>query len=128
MEPNQVPSVDESELKIPEQIETPAPARSPLTVVIIVLLVAILLALLVGLYIWSTTLTAPAPIETERPTAEENNEPESTTVEATVDTLQAVSTSNEIDAIEADLDATFITDLDTEFTAIEAELDAAQGR
>jgi len=79
------------------------------------------------MYYWFLTLESaevePAPIE--RPSREENNEPESTTAEAQVDTMQAVSTSDEITAIEADVEATNLESLDAELNAIDAELEAA---
>jgi hypothetical protein len=95
---------------------------------ILVLLATILLVLLGALYYWFTILNAnptPAPTTSERPTREENNEPESTTAEAQADTLQVVSTSDEIEAIEADVEATNLDSLDAELNAIDAELDAA---
>ena len=57
-------------------------------------------------------------------TAEENNEPESTTADAQVQALETVSTSNEIEAIEADIESTDLDELDAELEAIDAELDA----
>ena len=96
--------------------------------VIIGLLIVILTMILIGLYIWSQMLaSAPVnpPVTPERPTAEENNEPESTTAEAQTEVLETVSTSDEISLIEADLEATDLDSLDTELKAIEAELDAS---
>lgn len=125
---NDVPHVDESELKMPETYEAPVKKASPLPYIIVGLLVLVLIAILVGLYLWATSLTAPAstPAVTTRPTVEENNEPESTTAEARTETIQAVSSSNELDAIEADLDATLFTDLESDFNSIEGELDAME--
>ncbi len=91
-------------------------------------LIVILVLILGGLYLWGTTLNQDMNVLTEpatRPTAEENNEPESTKAEAEVETMQVLSTSDEINAIEADLDNTDLEDLDSELTSIEAELDSA---
>ena len=63
------------------------------------------------------------PTTAARPTAEENNEPESTKAEAEVETMQALSTSDSLSAIEADLDNTELDELDSELQAIETELD-----
>jgi hypothetical protein len=87
----------------------------------------IMASLLIGLYIWSQMMlqqpvtTLPTP---NRPTPAENNEPESTTAEARAQTLDVVSTSDELGAIEADLEATVLDDFATELNAIDAELEA----
>jgi hypothetical protein len=94
---------------------------------VLAVLILVLLILLGGLYYWFITLSvapsmAPTPI---RPTAEQNNEPESTTAEVQTETLGVMSTSNELDAIEADVEATNLDTLDAELQAIDAELEAA---
>ncbi len=94
---------------------------------IIILLVLVLLTILGGLYYWYYTVMNTPLIEPEktiRPTAEENNEPESTTAEARTDAMETVSTSDELDAIEADIESTNFTELDAEMNAIEAELES----
>lgn len=96
---------------------------------LVFMLVVMLIGLLAGLYWWYEVISQPpatpaAPVA-ERPTAAENNEPESTTAEAQVETMRAVSPSDELSAIEADLESTQLNALDAELTAIEAELDAA---
>lgn len=91
------------------------------------ILIVLLALVLIGLYMWSQLMVATPPEavpNTTRPTAEENNEPESTTAEAQAETLQIVSTSDELSAIEADLSATNLDDLDAELNAIDAELNA----
>jgi hypothetical protein len=97
--------------------------------VILSILIMVLMGILAGLYLWSeniiknkTTTTNITPIA--RPTAQNNNEPESTNAEAQVETLGAMSTSDEIDAIEADADSTpFNSEVfDAELEVIEAEL------
>jgi len=93
--------------------------------VIIGLLITILTLVFIGLYIWSemmTNQTLPTGPTIERPTAAENNEPESTTSEAKTEVLNIVSTSDELSAIEADLEATVMGDVETDLTTIEAEL------
>lgn len=94
---------------------------------ILVILAVLLLVVLGAMYYWFTLLnTAPVEIpEISRPTAEENNEPESTTAEAQTDTFEVVSTSDELTAIEADLESTNMDSLDAELQAIDTELDAS---
>ena len=94
---------------------------------ILFLLVVLLLAILGGMYRWFVVLDKNVPtISTSlRPTAEQNNEPESTTAEAQVEAYGVVSTSDEIPAIEADVAGTNLDSLDNELDAIDAEIDAA---
>ncbi len=90
-------------------------------------LIALLTFVLIGLFLWGTTLNktqTPDEFIPQRPTAAENNEPESTKAKAETETLQAISPSDELNAIEADLGATAIDEIDTELNAIEAELEA----
>lgn len=91
------------------------------------ILIVVLICILGGLYAWSEILqkNAQLPVAqtvTPRPTAEENNEPESTTAEAHVETLGAMSTSDEIGAIEADIESTTIDEIDADINSVEAEL------
>lgn len=127
---NKKPNVDnvemhmpEGSLAIPEGESDQKIANGP----IIVLLVVLLIFIIGGMYWWYTQMqnSAPLPVPT-RPTAEQNNEPESTTAEAQVETMQAVSSSDEVGAIEADLESTNLDSLDAELQAIESELDAIQ--
>jgi hypothetical protein len=97
--------------------------------IILSILIVILMCILGGLYAWSELLIKNKALEntllTEtRPTSEANNEPESTTAEAEVETLGAMSTSDEIDAIEADLESTPIEEevFDAELGNVEAEI------
>jgi flagellar basal body-associated protein FliL len=95
---------------------------------ILILLIVLLLAVLAGMFYWFTMLDKDTPVVTPtslRPTAAENNEPESTTAEAQVEALGVVSTSDEIPAIEADVESTNLDTLESELNAIEAEIDAA---
>ena len=126
-QPNEVP---EAEMKMPVgQANTDTNEPSSIGILLGILIV-ILVLILGGLYLWGTTLqntTVPAEVTApaERPTADENNEPESTNAEADAETLRAVSTSDEVNAIEADLEATDLEAIDRELDAIELELDAA---
>lgn len=129
----QSPDFDSEEMKMPEGVSieetrsTPSMINGPLLGTLTVILILIL----GGMYYWFGTLetsepdiiVAPAP--TERPTPEENDEPESTTAEAVVETQEVLSPSDEIEAIESDLEATDLESLDAELQAIENELDAA---
>lgn len=125
------PDISHEEMKMPENSTVSAapaaPRQAPVNGIIIAILALLLIFILGGMYYWFSQLTAQnaIPVEPERPTAEENNEPESTTAEAAVETQGALSTSDEIAAIEADIAATDLDSLDAELTAIDAELDAA---
>jgi cytoskeletal protein RodZ len=126
------PTQVEEEMVLPENSYplTDAPKKPAVPGLVLVILGLLLLMILAGLFLWFSTMQnspapAPTPTPIERPTAEENNEPESTTAEAQTDNLETFSTSDEISAIEADLEATDIESLDAELDAIEAELDAA---
>lgn len=131
---NQTPEFEGEEMKMPENVDTPAEetesAPSVINGPLLAVLAVLLVVILGGMYLWLVSMNAPEPQPTpapavERPTPEENNEPESTTAEAQTESLQTVSTSDEIEAIEADLEATDLESLDAELEAIEAELDAA---
>lgn len=122
-------AIPDSEMKMPEEeTSNDNKLNSSSLGIILGVLIVILVLILAGLYLWGVTLKdnsyQPAPTSS-RPTAEENNEPESTNAEAEVETLQAVSTSDEIDAIEADIEATNLDEIEAELNAIDAELDAA---
>ena len=97
--------------------------------IVIGILIILLTLILIGLYMWSRIIvTAPQLLSPspERPSAAENNEPESTTAEAQAEILQVVSTSDELEAIEADLEASNLEALDAELNAIDAELNAVR--
>lgn len=129
-ETTQVPNYDKEEMKMPEGSAMPdsQPESSVASGPVIFALAIVLLAILGGLYYWFSTLNTPPveviPTPIERPSVEENNEPESTTAEAQTDTLDVVSTSDEINAIEADLEGTSLDALDAELEAIDAELES----
>jgi hypothetical protein len=123
------PNFEGEEMKVPSSMKAAAAEPVSTSLVsgpILILLFAILLALLGGIYYWYTilmseTVTAPAT----RPTAEMNNEPESTTAEARTGATDVVSTSDELDAIQADIESTRFDDIDDGFTAVENELGGA---
>lgn len=95
---------------------------------VLILLVVLLISVLGGMYYWFTVLRTNTPVISPtslRPSASQNNEPESTTAEAQVEALEAVSTSDEVPAIEADVESTNLDSLDAELDAIEKEIDAA---
>ncbi len=129
-ETSQVPDFTAEEIKMPENstVETGPEEKSALSGPVILVLAILLIIILAGLYMWFSSINnesvEPLPAPVERPTPEENNEPESTTAEAQTDNLEVVSTSDEISAIEADIEATDLESLDAELEAIEAELDA----
>lgn len=127
--PNQTPQFEGEEMKMPESagIKNTQTRKGGVSGPVILVLGLLLLAILIGLFMWFTEMLKQTEVQTpvERPTDEENNEPESTTAEAQTDTLETVSTSDEIAAIEADIEATQLEALDAELNAIEAELDAA---
>ena len=109
------------------QASVTADAPRLLSAPIIVLLFLILVAILAGFYYWYTIVMSEQVV-TEvgtRPTAEQNNEPESTTAEARTGLMDVVSTSDELEAIAADAQSTNLEDLTSEITPIETDLEAA---
>ena len=132
-QPTQEPVVSDAEMKMPEESFGATGEGSDKTThlgIILGILIVLLVLILGGLYLWGTTLTSTPDVQVapvaERPTAEENNEPESSTADAQVQALETVSTSNEIDAIAADIESTNLDALDAELADIDAELDAAR--
>lgn len=85
--------------------------------------IIVILILIGGVY-WYIQTHKPEIVTTIplRPTPEMNKEPESPTAYAQVDSLNTMSTSDELGAIEADLESTNLDSLTREFNAIEAEL------
>lgn len=124
------PDFEGAPMKMPtasksRKIEAPK-GESVLSLPIIILLFLILVAILAGLFYWYLLVAKPEAIPGAlRPTAAENNEPESTTAEARTEVMDIVSTSDELSAIKADLETTHLGDLQAEMTPIKAELDAA---
>jgi hypothetical protein len=90
-------------------------------------LIAALCIISAGLFYWFQIMQqtiAPAATPT-RPTADMNNEPESTTAEAQAQSFSVMSTSDELTAIEADLESTDLTSLELELTQIDTELESS---
>ena len=118
----------DDELKMPEETFGGGQAKPSYIGIILGLLILALIMILAGLYLWSEMLQkqvqAPA-ITSTRPTAAMNKEPESTNSKADTETMQAMSTSDEIDAIQADLDSTNVDQLDADIPAIDAEMSAS---
>ncbi len=128
-QPVNEPNFEGEEMKVPSSMQAVAPQPTNASLVsgpILILLFAILLALLGGIYYWYTILMSqPIVAPATRPTAEMNNEPESTTAEARTGATDVVSTSDELDAIQADIESTRFDDIDDGFTAVENELGGA---
>ncbi len=129
----QEPVISETEMKMPEESFTGATGADKTAHLgaILGVLIVILVLILGGLYIWGNTMMNnidEMPMEEtsiQRPTPEENNEPESNTADAQIQALETVSTSNEIEAIEADIESTELDSLDAELNAIDSELEDA---
>ena len=127
---NQKKVENEEEIKMPEEQfgnYEPEEHHSILGPVLGILIVLLIL-ILGGLYLWGSVLkTQPVeiPDPATRPTAEENNEPETNNADAQVQALETVSNSDTLDAIEADIESTNLDELDAELNAIDAELDGA---
>lgn len=130
MDTKEQPTFAPEELKLPtNQAGTTPVTDSPIAEhrgVVIAILAGALVILAVGIFLWYRAMnTTPAPLPVPaRPTAEMNNEPESTTAEAQTESFGAMSTSDELDAIEADLGSTNLDSLDSELIQIETELNA----
>ncbi len=130
-QPVKEPNFEGEAMKLPEnQASLPVSSSAPSLVKgpIILALLTALVTILAGLYYWFVILQTDytIPVTTAmRPTAEQNNEPESTTAEADISALTTVSSSDELDAIASDLEATDLESLDAELLDIQAELDAS---
>lgn len=123
----------DDELKMPEESfgDGQTQVKHSYVGIILALLIIALLAILAGLYVWVDMIQKQVPppvVETQRPTPEENNEPESNNAEADAEVLQVTSTSDEIGAIEADLESTRLDELDADLNAIDAEFNAASNQ
>lgn len=100
----------------------------PKTVSTLILLLALaLIGILAGIGYWyylgQKAETAPEVVT--RPPLERNKEPETPTATAQTDSLNTMSTSDEISTIEADIESTNLDSLDSELIQIETELNAA---
>lgn len=125
------PNFEGEVMHIPEAVKKSVPVEISeprfLSAPIIILLFLILLAILGGFYYWYTIVMSEQvqPTNSTRPTAEQNNEPESTTAEARTDLMNVVSTSDDLGAIEADANSTNLDDLANEISPLETDLNAA---
>ena len=119
--------MEDSQKDISAQITQPVDTGGITNGPILILLVVLLIAILGGMYRWFVILNNDVPTINAglRPSAAENNEPESTTAEARAEAMGVVSSSDEIPAIEADIESTDLDTMESELDAIEAELDAA---
>lgn len=125
------PNFEGEKMRMPENIHVAAASEESKTSVIngplLIGLAIILVLILGGLYYWFGSLNQNEMMqltpEATRPTAEENNEPESATAEAQVDITNIISPSDEIDAIEADIEATDMESLDAQIQAVDNEID-----
>lgn len=123
MERKLPPEIPKDEIKFPTRTGSVAQS-SPrgfrwLLIGIILALVLILVGLVGWLYMMQQATPTQTPTPT-RPTAAENNEPESSTAEAAATTQAALSPSTELDAIETDVAGTDIVELAPLFADIEA--------
>lgn len=91
------------------------------------ILITALFVIIIGLFFWykASQLTPTSIAPSSRPSAAENNEPESTTAEAQTESFTVLSTSDEITAIEADLASTNLDSLGSDLNQIDAVLDAS---
>ncbi|MEY3784459.1 MAG: hypothetical protein RLZZ230_781 [Candidatus Parcubacteria bacterium] len=125
------PNFEGEPMKMPENVDAqPVVTSNESNIVngpLLLTLTILLIIILGGMYYWFSTLNiapeVPAPT-IERPSAEANNEPESTTAEAQAAMLLVTSPSDELPAIEADLSVE-MDGLDAELNAIDTEIDAA---
>lgn len=119
-----------TEMKMPEgskQKRAPDAVPEREFGIILWLLIGVLALLLVGFFLWYLSLEEATPDRDSgaaRPTAAENQEPESRNAVVDVDTFNTMSTSDTLPAIEADLESTDLSTLDRERTAIENALSA----
>jgi cytoskeletal protein RodZ len=127
-----VPNFEGETMKMPENNDLPESdtneSSSIINAPLLFTLAVLLVLILAGMFYWFNVVSQNAETPTttvERPTPEENNEPESTTAEAQVETMQAVSTSDEISAIESDIEGTMLDNIANELNAIDAEIEAA---
>ena len=118
------------EMHMPEDnyIESePTTNTIPLMPIILIGVILLLIGILGGLLWWGSTFFSPISVATPepvatRPTAEQNNEPESTNAEADVQVIRTLSPSNELSAIKADLFATDVDSVDKEMSVIDQTL------
>lgn len=86
--------------------------------VVLASILLILICLLIWFFLRPPQVSIAPAITPERPTATENNEPESITAKAALRTTQTLSPSDELNAIEADITGTTFIDLEAALAAI----------
>lgn len=121
------PKFENEEMKLPTEKNIPISVDEAVEEhkgMTIVMLVVALVVVLIGLVYWYNATHQEMPMQEvpTRPTYETNQEPESTTAEAQVDSFGVMSTSDELGTIEADLESTNLDSLEAELTQIEEEL------
>lgn len=118
------------EMKMPEDafLETDATTKTiPILPFVLVGVILLLVGILGGILWWGSEIlnskeSANVTPTAQRPTAEENNEPESNNAEADVQIIRTFSSSDSVGAIEADVSATDIENLDQGIQDIDTEL------
>lgn len=121
--------IPDEEMKVPEATHIQSdPGGDWGKHLVIVLSVAITVTLLAlaGLYLYDRFMITPDAAELgapARPTAAENQEPESPTARAEVDTMEALSPSDNLSTIITDLENTDLDNLDAELNTIDNELE-----
>ncbi|HMO78019.1 MAG TPA: hypothetical protein PKD95_02375 [Candidatus Paceibacterota bacterium] len=126
---SQEPNFEGEEMKLPENeapyqaAEDNQPKGGGWLLMVLFILLSLVLAGLIYWYFLATQIPESTPTP-QRPSAEMNQEPETTNAVAEVESFGAMSTSDEITAIEADLESTGLDNLDAELLQIEAELEA----
>jgi hypothetical protein len=127
------PYFSDEELKIPDTTLLKGAGSTevqgnPLIPYILATLVIILVFILIGLYYWQQLIENTITVDalSDRPTAAENQEPESDTARAQTQATETMSTSDELNAIEADLESTNLDSLDTDLNAIVSEVESAE--
>ncbi len=124
-----VPNFEGEKMKMPENTDLPPEETKSKSVIngpVLGMLTLLLILILGGMYYWFFTINKSPEIipPSDRPTAEENNEPESNTAEAQVKINDVSGSSDEIGTLEADLDSTIIDTNITDLDIIDNEIEA----
>lgn len=125
-----IPNFEGEKMKMPENTDLQTEeteVKSVVSAPILIILTFLLVLILGGMYYWFFAINKSPEIipASDRPTAEENNEPESNTAEAQVNITDTTSSSDEIDMIEADLDSTIIDTNTSDLDIIDNEIEAS---
>lgn len=121
--------IPDEEMKMPEsprQLNSSPNVTGSHLLIIVGIAIGAALLVLAGLYAYDrfvpSSETAAEITSPSRPTPAENQEPESDTARAEVNTMQALSPSDQLPSIITDLENTRLDAIDTEINAIEDEL------